>query len=179
MSKTVKRTLYSVVAVLALLVVAVVAGPSLIDVNRYKAEISAAVEAQTGRALAIDGDIELAIVPAPRLSVAGLRLANFAGAATPDMLRVERVELRVALWPLFHKVVEIEELRLIAPEVALERAADGRASWDIARPLEPEPEAAGEGFAVRLDRLVIENASVTYHDAASGNSIFFKNPIFI
>ena len=155
-------------AVLALLAVAVVAGPSLIDVNRYKAEIAAAVEAQTGRALAIDGDIELAIVPTPRLSVSGLRLANFAGAAAPDMLKIERVELRVALWPLLYRIVEIEELRVFEPKIALESAADGRASWDIAAPAEAAPVAAGEGFAVRLDSLVIENASVTYRDAASG-----------
>ena len=168
MSKTVKRTLYAVVAVLALVVVAVIAGPALIDVNRYKPEIAAAVQARTGRALAIDGDIEFAIVPAPRLSVAGLRLANFAGAATPDMLRIERAELRVALWPLLHRVVAIEELRLIKPEIALERGADGRASWDFEAPADATPEASGEGFAVRLDSLVIENASVTYSDAASG-----------
>ncbi|MDA0664593.1 MAG: AsmA family protein, partial [Proteobacteria bacterium] len=79
-----KIILFSLGGLIVLLVAGVLIGPSFIDWNAHKGRILSVIQEKTGRTAAIDGDIDLAILPAPALRVAGVRLANFDGAATPD-----------------------------------------------------------------------------------------------
>ena len=77
----VKKLLIGILAVLLLVVGAVLVIPSLIDWNTYKAEIAERIGAATGRAVTLEGDIDLALLPRPTLSVTGARLANLPGAS--------------------------------------------------------------------------------------------------
>ena len=88
-----RKLIIGIVALIVLAVGAVLIVPGFLDWNRYKPDIAAAVEQQTGRKLAIDGDIDLRILPSPRLSVAGVRLANLAGAADPDMVSLQALDM--------------------------------------------------------------------------------------
>ena len=76
-----KKLLIGFLAVLLLVVGAVLVIPSLIDWNSYKVDIAERISAATGRAVTLDGDIDLALLPRPTLSVAGARLAGLPGAA--------------------------------------------------------------------------------------------------
>ena len=168
-----RRTLIILAALAILLVAAVLIGPSLVDWNQYKSEIAAEVEAQTGRRLTIDGDLDLTIVPSPALSVAGLRISNAEGASTPDMVRIEALEVEVAFWPLLGGDIEVERVRLIAPTVALEIMPNGRGNWLLdtgaaATPAVGEQEETVESedaSPFRLNRLDIEGGAVTFRDA--------------
>jgi uncharacterized protein involved in outer membrane biogenesis len=90
----VKRLLYIVIAVLGVIGLLAVVVPAFVDLNSYKAEIAAQARQATGRDLAIDGDISLSLLPAPGLSVGGLRLANIPGAHNSDMVTVRSLAVR-------------------------------------------------------------------------------------
>ena len=153
--------------------------PGFIDWNQYKGEITRRVEQATGRRLAIDGPIQLALLPTPRLYVGDVRIASLPGSAKPDLLRLKGLEAHVAFAALFAGRIQIESLALIGPQLALERLADGRGNWQepparaAARPPESETGAPGAASPVfpswlQLDRLTIEDGSLTYRDAKSG-----------
>ncbi len=117
-------------AVLALLLIAAVAIPPLIDWSRYKAEIASRVEAATGRPVAIDGPIALRLLPSPALSAEAIAIGNPAGMAG-ELARVERLRLRLALLPLLTGRVQLTKVELDRPVLTLTRGADGRPNWDF------------------------------------------------
>ena len=73
----VKKVVFALIGLLAVLVAAVLIGPSFVDWNAYKGRIAGAVQDAIGRATEIDGDVSFAVLPAPALRVAGVRIANF------------------------------------------------------------------------------------------------------
>ena len=83
-----KKLLIALLGLIVVLVVAVVVAPRVIDWNSFKPEIAQAVRDATGRDLSIDGDIELSVLPDLSFAVAGVRLSNAAGGASPALCRV-------------------------------------------------------------------------------------------
>jgi uncharacterized protein involved in outer membrane biogenesis len=173
-----RKLIIGIVALIVLAVGAVLIVPGFLDWNRYKPDIAAAVEQQTGRKLAIDGDIDLRILPSPRLSVAGVRLANLAGAADPDMVSLQALEVHIALAPLFSGRVQVTSFTLVKPRVSLEILAGGKANWDLApagaapagsTPATGGSSGGGSPVAVQLDGADIVDGAVIYRDAAAGS----------
>ncbi|MFI5023832.1 MAG: AsmA family protein [Alphaproteobacteria bacterium] len=182
-----KHLLIGLGILVALLVVAALVAPSFIDWNRYKGEVARRVEEATGRPLAIEGNVALAILPTPRLSVSGVRLASLPGSASPELLRLKALEAHVAFASLLAGRIQIESLALIEPQLNLERLADGRGNWQFA-PVGPasgarargedagsagNPAAAGAVPAplpswLQLDHVTIEGGAVSYRDAKTG-----------
>ena len=64
-----RKFLYVFAALLVVLVGVVLLGPSFIDWNSQKDRIAIEVRKGTGRDLTIQGDMSLALLPAPALSV--------------------------------------------------------------------------------------------------------------
>ncbi|HER26741.1 MAG TPA: AsmA family protein, partial [Rhodospirillales bacterium] len=124
-----KKLLIALVVLIALLIAGVVVGPGLIDWNSYKGEITARVKEATGLTINIDGDIELAVLPSPALVVNKVRLGNVAGAASPEMVRLKSLQVRVALGPLLSGQVQVQTIRLVEPIIEIERFSDGR--WNV------------------------------------------------
>lgn len=165
------------IGLIVVAVIAILIGPSFVDWNSYKPEITAAVEEKTGRKLTIDGAIELQILPAPRLSVSNVRLSNPEGAVDPDMIRLDSLQVHVALGPLMSGVVQVSSVTLIRPVISLERFADGSGNWDFQKTAGAtgggDTERAGDatpggaGVAVSLDGAEIIDGSVIFRDAAA------------
>lgn len=171
-----KKALIGLVGLVVLLLAAVLIAPSFIDWNQYKDEIAAQVKAVTGREIVIAGDIDLALLPVPTLSVEDLRLVNVPGAAVPDMVRLKSLRVRVALAPLFEGRIQVATVVLVEPVIELEILADGRPNWQLAPSGEAEAAAPGEAAAettgppaeIGLDSFTIENGTVVYRDTAAG-----------
>jgi AsmA protein len=79
-------------AVLALLIVAAVLIPQIIDVNHYKPQIEARVQEATGRPFKIGGDIDLSIFPWVGLALGDLHLGSPASFGKTELLTVNRFE---------------------------------------------------------------------------------------
>jgi uncharacterized protein involved in outer membrane biogenesis len=168
-----------VVAVGAVLVV-----PGFVDWNAYKPEITAAVEEQTGRKLTISGGIELQILPSPRLSVADVRLSNSVGASEPAMVRLDWMQVHVALRPLLSGTIKISSVTLIRPVISLERLADGSVNWMFAGS-SSAPTAVGAAdsgspalaavAAMSLDGADVIDGTVIYHDSLGNRTHRIEN----
>ncbi|MGH6960945.1 MAG: AsmA family protein, partial [Dongiaceae bacterium] len=169
-----KKILIGIGVLLALLVAAVLVGPSFFDWNSYKGEIAAKAREATGRDLTIDGDISLSILWTPTLSVTKVRFANVAGGSAPDMATLESLDVRLAFAPLdwIDGKFQVERIDLEQPTIVLERLADGRANWQFERPAAGSASAAGGGGGgpdIRLDDIRIANGALIYRDAKSGS----------
>ena len=177
-----KKLLYGVAGLVAVLVAAILVVPMFVDANAFKGEIAARVKEATGRDLTIDGDIDVRfLVPATGVSVSGVRFANLAGAVAADMVTLETLEVHVALLPLLRGEIQVESIHLVKPVIELEVLQDGRANWllgdagDDGDDGDGEPGSGGGGGAVKIDDMVIEDGTLTYRDAASGTLEFVEH----
>ena len=183
-----KNILIGVAVVLVLLTGIVIVGPSFIDSNALKREITAQARAATGRDLTIGGNLEIRFFPTPSLTANTVSLSNATGAESADMVRLKAVEVRVALMPLLSGQVQVERIRLLSPVVNIEKFADGRTNLDFqpqgavaatsgvpttrsaqspASQSAPLQSADG-GMDIRLDNFEVVDGKVVYRDAATG-----------
>ena len=169
MGKFLKFILWLVVALAALVAIAALVLPMVIDPNDYKAEIATAVEKQTGRMLTIEGDITLSVFPWLGLDIGPTQFSNAAGFDEPSMARMEAVQVRVKLLPLLRKQLEVDKIRLSGLQLYLAKDKQGLTNWaDLTAPAKAgEPtdkaatETAGDAAAGGLERLAIGGIEVT------------------
>lgn len=156
------------------------------DLNKYKSYATNLVEKELGRKLIINGEASIGISLVPTIIIEDVELANASWATKPEMIKVQRLEVKFALAPLFKKQIVIDKVVLIKPEVFLEIAPDGRENWDFSQPKlgnTPVNQAMKEvkkvgkaapataliaGFAAK--NVLIENGLVQYNDLQSKQS---------
>lgn len=174
-----KKLLGIVLGLVAILAIAVVVLPGVIDWNDYKGTIQARLKGLTGRDVVIGGDIHIAVLPAPAVIAQNVRMANINGGSAAEMVRLKSVEVQVALGPLLGGNVQVETVKLVNPIIELERLSDGRVNWEFApirtendgstsAPLPGFGDGEGGGTAIRLDSFQIENGTIVYRDARTG-----------
>ena len=166
------KFLYGFLAFLALVVAALFLVPPALDWEQFRPEITEQLEAATGRTLEIEGAIEVSILPAPTMTVTDLRIAGAPGAASPNLVRVESLDLALALGPLLGGEIAVTSLELVEPVFELQRLASGRPSWLVEDAGAPSAEAAaaadtkGGGLALaRIDSATIRNGVIVYRHA--------------
>ena len=169
-----RQALIGLIVLVVVLVGAALIAPRFIDWNRFRPNVIAAVAQATGREMVIDGDLSLALLPAPSLSVRAVRLANVPGASTADLLRLKALEIKVALVPLAAGRLQVESVRLVDPELFLEMLPDGRGNWRLAEASElssqqtPAERRSDDRATWSLEDVRVENASVVFRNRASG-----------
>lgn len=104
------------------------------DLNKYKSYVSDIVEEQLGRKLAINGNASVGISLIPTIVVEDVELANAAWATAPEMVKVQRMEVKFALLPLLKKQIVIDKIAIVKPQIFLETSKDGKNNWDFEKP---------------------------------------------
>jgi len=127
----VNKFLLVIAGILALFAAAILVGPSMINWNNYKADLTNKVEQLTGRKLTINGNIEISIFPAPALIANDVYLSNSKGASAKNMFSLKSLEVRVALGPLLGGQVKVQTVRLINPVIELQRFVDGHTNMEF------------------------------------------------
>jgi uncharacterized protein involved in outer membrane biogenesis len=173
--------------VLVAITVAVITLNSL-DLSQYQAPIVAQVQAATGRELKIDGELRLHIGLRPAVSVQGLSFQNAGWSQTPEMVTLERFAVRLSLLPLLLGRVEVGRIELRGARILLETNARGEGNWIFTpseapasakprpeserepAPSQPAAEEPGSDLVALVKHAVIEDASLLYRDAASGQT---------
>ena len=163
-----------VVGVLATLVIFL----SHYDFNHLKPEIAGRVKAATGRELMIGGDIGLKVGFSPALTMDDVSLQNAPWGSRPEMLRIKRLELQVALLPLVLGRAEVKRLALVEPVFLVETDPAGRsnltfeelagASSSLQESDRPGPEKATASLSI--EELEIVKGHVTYQDGQTGKT---------
>ncbi|MEQ8666876.1 MAG: AsmA family protein [Rhodospirillales bacterium] len=167
--------------VVAVLVAAILIGPSFIDWNTYKGQIEAQVERLTGRKLVIAGDISIAILPAPAVVAKDVSFANDERSEVPNMVELGSLEVRVALGPLFGGEIQVNKVVLVEPVIQLETFAEGGNNWTLeaaSKDTVPTEDgdadtAPGDGASslggFTLDNFAIERGLLTFRDGTTGD----------
>ncbi len=172
-----RKLLKIVGAVFLVGVIAIIAVPFIVPVDTMKEPVLAKIEAMTGRRVSI-GRISLSLFPDIALKAEDVHVGNPAWAGSGDMASIRELRVGVKLMPLLHRQVDITEVTLGEPVIALIKN-HAQANWQFtaAQPVKSVPAATGartgaagaQQAAAMLPRHVtIRNGRITYTDIASG-----------
>lgn len=173
-----KKALIILGVIVGLLVVALAAGAfyllSLVSPQNVRAEVERAVEAATGRDLDINGDVSVGLWPVFGVTANDVTLANAPGGVAKHFLEAKQIQVGVAVMPLLERRIEVHEIVLLAPVVALEVDREGKANWiftpktPASKPAPGAPPAAAPPLTVHTVR--VESGRVSYANAQTGQS---------
>src|SRR5579863_346398 len=158
-----KKLLLGLATIVGLLVVAVLAVPFFVPIESYKTEIIALVKTATGRDLRIGGRVSFSLLPRVMLQANDVALSNPVGSIAPDMLRLKTLNVTLRFFSLLHGTIEIEQIKLDEPTIALEVDKAGRANW------------AFSGSTPRETRAGPPSAELTPQEASGMPSISFAD----
>jgi AsmA protein len=157
--------------IIALLAAGLLAVWLWVSPNAYKARIITAVKESTGRELVLTGDIKLSLFPWVALELGPAALKNLPGFGEEPLLTFSHATVRVRLFPLLVKQLDMERIELKALDVRLRRNAEGRGNWEnFGRRREPaansDTDASGDGLSSeglsQLAGIRITNGRLTY-----------------
>ena len=179
MKKLIKLLFGLLVLIFVLIVAAAIILPMVINPNDYKPQIIEAVKQQTGRDLAIEGDIGLSVFPKVGLNLGRTSLSNAQGFDGQSFASMDAVNIQVALMPLLDKKVEMDEIVLEGLSLNLQRNKDGRTNWDdLAKPpaeadKQAKPAKQKSSEQPQLESLVIggiriKDANILWQDEQNG-----------
>ena len=133
--------------------------------------VASQVSSRTGREFRIQGRLEWRLLPKPAVIAEDMALANAPWGSRPDMLRIRRGALRLALWPLLRGQVHIDSVVFEGVDLLLETDAMGAGNWDMPQLAKAERAPGDPGPAVQqvgLDALRLDEVQLVFHDGASG-----------
>lgn len=162
--------LSTIAAVVVLLLIAALVGPTFVDWNSFRSEIEAQGKKLTGRELTIGGDISFVVLPAPHLTLNNVSLDNLKGAENSDFARVGQLDAEVALAPLVSGKISVTSVTVTRPQIHLEVLPDGRSNW---RGLVSGPVQEDGLFglsSVSLEKASFVDGTITYSDHRTGRS---------
>lgn len=147
------RIVTAFVALFAILVLVVMFFPWDVlrgPVNRYVSE-------KTGRTFEITRhlDVDLGWRSAT-VKLDGIEFANPAWARDPYLVRAERAELDLRIWPLLRGKVVMPRLMMVAPAVGLQMEKDGRRTWALGK------DTSDEGSVPDIGQIQVDNGSVDF-----------------
>jgi hypothetical protein len=149
------------------------------DFNKLKPRIVRAVRDATGRELVLGGDIDLRIGLTPVLTVEDVRFQNASWGSRPDLARLKRFEVQVALLPLLKGDIKVKRFVMIEPDILVETDKRGRSNLDLdpgvkASGAVPEEEEGAELPQLTFERLLIKKGRFTYRDGRTATSYVVK-----
>lgn len=168
MTRPLKIALFSFLALLALLAVALGVFIATFDPNAYKSLAIDRVQQQYRRTLAIPGEVKLMLFPRIGVQVGEVSLSEPGSAQVFASLKSARVSL--ALWPLLQRRVEVDQVALDGLSLRVERKADGRLSIDdllgspAAAPSPAASAAPSAPLAVEVGGLSLTSMALVFDD---------------
>lgn len=174
-----KRVVISFLVIFVLLFGTALIAPGFVDWNKYKNQIVSQINSASGYEINVAGDLELALIPYPRLMIEKVSVSSPAAKNQEPFIALERIDVSVALWPLLSKDIEVTKVRLLAPVLTLVVADDGTASWLTEKPAEENNrqqgavDAQGTDFleSVKFEEIVIDKGSLTYRDDTKKHAV--------
>ena len=155
-------------ATLAVLVLLVLAALRWwLDPNDFRPQLEARASSVIGRPVRLIGALRWQLGTRIYLASEGGEIANAPGFGAQPLLRWSGLRLSVAARPLFDQRVLIDRVDMDGLQVNLQRNAQGAINWDLQLAGEADG-AASAAVTLRIDVVVLRNASVRYQDAASG-----------
>ncbi|NNF62202.1 MAG: AsmA family protein [Gammaproteobacteria bacterium] len=181
MTRIIKFLMWGAGALLIIFVLAVAGFAFLFDPNALRDDITRIVEKQTGRQLAIEGDLSLSYFPWLGFEAGSTTLSNAPGFDEPVMASFESASASVKLLPLLQRRVELSKVTLDGVDLKLAVNAEGVSNWDDLAALQGEdtgddPDSDGTGFSTQgVGGIELNEARISYADATTGDSYLIKD----
>ena len=179
MKKLIKWIAIVVGVLVGLLIIGAVALPFIIPMDKVK---DIAVEKISE---AINRDVKIESVSFNIFSgieLKGLTISNRPGYAKKPFVSADAIALRYAFWPLFKRQVIIKEIRLVKPEILIEKSASGVFNFSdmtqkkAAKPKPPTPSPKkSQDISLIVDTFSIRDAKITYKDYGTNTSTELKD----
>jgi len=162
-----------------LLIIGLIALPSLIPSSVYKENIETQLSRELARDVRVQGDVKLSVFPVIKANTGRVEIDNPDGFQADTFAEMDAMSARVKLFPLFSKRIEISSFTLKNPSINLEKTSDGATNWSFGEETVTEPEAQGpfkrDGRYNQVDpkigQFTLENGSITYIDRQSGTDL--------
>ncbi|EAQ04919.1 AsmA family protein [Pseudooceanicola batsensis HTCC2597] len=162
-----------------------VAGLFLVPGERIAQVAADELGRRTGREVRIGGEARFTLWPDLGVTVDGLRIANADWSDNGPMFQAQRVTIGVDAAALIRRDIRIRTLHAEAPQILLERNADGEGNWEVggkaavaateAQPSGAAPAATAAAPVQRpaftIDDAVITGASVYFADHRTGTEV--------
>ncbi|MDR4508512.1 MAG: AsmA family protein [Candidatus Brocadiaceae bacterium] len=133
-----KRAIIIASCTVSFFILAALITPFCIDLNKYKGKILTLAKPHLPREIDFDS-IELSILKGLGVDLQGLRIAENPMFGTEDFLFLERLKIKVKLFPLIKKQIQIKKLLLDKPTIRLVRNAQGEFNFtDLVESKQPE-----------------------------------------
>ncbi len=165
------KILLGIGAALVLIVVFALIALATFDWNRAKPWLADNIGQALGRTVAIDGDVHVSWqrdpdihgwLPGPHLALAKVSIGNTDWAKSRTFATMKATELSLDLFPLLAHTLSIPSMHVIAPDVHLERLADGRDNWTFAAADASSP------WKLDLGRIQFDQGDVAIVDGKNG-----------
>lgn len=148
---------------LGVVLIGVVVLVLLWDWNWFKGPVERQVQARTGRAFSIGGNLDVDLDwHAPTVRADAVRFGNASWSKQPVMASADRVEFRVRMWPLLRGQVRIPDLRLTHPTLHLEIGPQRSGNWVFGN---------GKETDAQFSQLWIDGGTLTFTDTAKRTDI--------
>lgn len=139
---------------------AFVSGAS-IDATRWRDAVAQRASAALGRPVALQGALQLTLGREMTLRIGGLQVLNPPGFSAQEFLSVGDARLRFDLVDALRGLPRLRSIEGRDIRLWLERGADGRGNWVLARPRDP----AATPAAIDLGPIRLSRLGIHYHDA--------------
>ncbi len=117
---------------IGILLILMILGAALAPASFWRWLIVHEVSRATGRPVQIAGKVTVHLFRAnPELTIEGLRIANPAWTASPDMLSVKKFDATLSLKSLLRFQLIFPQVTLDSPAIDVERDSPARANWDF------------------------------------------------
>ena len=162
-----KKILAAVALLILVLVAALYTFLSLYDFNKFKPTIAKAVKDATGRELKIAGNIDFEFGIRPTLVVEDVSFQNASWSSTPDLARVKRLEVQIALLPIITGKFDFAHLVLIEPAVIVEFDSSGTNNFEFDTLSNQKDESATPPPPLIFSDVLIKKGLFTFKDPRS------------
>lgn len=170
-----RKTLKIVSSLIAIISIVVIVIINTTDINQYKGKVTDLVEDATGRTLQIRGDLGFALSLVPSLVVEDVTFSNALWASKPEMISLQKFEIKIALLPLLTGDIQINKLILVNPDILLETDKKGMKNWvfSTTKTTDETTNAIDQTASIVVHNIQIENASIRFIDGVSGQKTNF------
>jgi peptidoglycan hydrolase-like protein with peptidoglycan-binding domain len=168
--RLVKKLVSGVLAALLFVLGGLAVLVAFADDDLYRWAFHRLLEGTVDREVRVDGGFSLALGLEPNLTITDLRVADASWSERDEMARVDRVEIQIALKPLFSGIVRIPLLLVEGFTLDLERNPDGDGNWNLLKTEGDAAEKTGpkDFFYPLIDHVSLKDIAVTYRDQRSG-----------
>lgn len=128
-------------------------------INRYVSE-------KTGRHFEITRRLDVSLgLRQATVHLDGIEFANPSWARAPYLVKAERADIDLRLWPLLRGQVILPGVRLAGPQLGLQMEADGRRTWALGK---GDAGEGGKGTVPTIGLLQVDNGALDFLAPAYG-----------